>query len=116
GCYDQNGGEFWADDFSISARMPGSADTLGDACDNCPNVANQDQADGDADGVGDACDNCVTTANATQTESEGRYLGRVDLNALPNLQYFFPDHVHNLYRSGTGQWNPIRSNMDWACG
>jgi len=30
-------------------------DTRGDACDNCPLLANEDQADIDCDGVGDAC-------------------------------------------------------------
>src|SRR5262249_30901812 len=33
-------------------------DGVPDAQDNCPRVANADQADGDLDGVGDACDNC----------------------------------------------------------
>ncbi|MEM7246330.1 MAG: hypothetical protein AAF533_13355 [Acidobacteriota bacterium] len=31
-------------------------DGLGDACDNCPDVPNEDQRDGDRDGLGDACD------------------------------------------------------------
>jgi hypothetical protein len=31
-------------------------DGVADATDNCPNVANQDQADADSDGVGDACE------------------------------------------------------------
>ncbi|MBT9558514.1 MAG: DUF4360 domain-containing protein [Myxococcales bacterium] len=34
------------------------ADGVGDACDNCPNAANADQADADADGKGDVCDDC----------------------------------------------------------
>ena len=41
-----------------------------DAGDNCPKVANTDQADTDSDGVGDACDNCPKTSNSGQVRSE----------------------------------------------
>jgi hypothetical protein len=43
-------------------------DGVGDACDNCPAVGNADQRDRDQDGVGDACDNCPGTPNPDQAD------------------------------------------------
>jgi len=41
----------------------GDGDGVADACDNCPDDPNADQADGDRDGIGDVCDESVITTN-----------------------------------------------------
>jgi hypothetical protein len=52
-------------------------DAICDSEDNCPTVANEDQADVDGDGRGNLCDNCVATANSNQADADGD--GRGDL-------------------------------------
>ena len=59
-------------------------DGIEDSLDNCPRVANPDQADSDNDGIGDACDgdrdgdgivdgsdNCPSVANHNQIDTDG---------------------------------------------
>ncbi|MDP3858738.1 MAG: fibronectin type III domain-containing protein, partial [Stagnimonas sp.] len=70
-------------DSVIEPPADSDSDGVPDSTDNCPVVANADQADGDGDGVGDACDeqappdgdadgvpdsadNCPLAANADQ--------------------------------------------------
>jgi hypothetical protein len=53
------------------------ADGIADDFDNCPFVANRDQADQDGDKIGDVCDNCVAAANPDQHD--------VNLNAIGDV-------------------------------
>lgn len=39
-----------------AGALDNDSDGIADSCDNCPDIANADQADSDGDGVGDVCD------------------------------------------------------------
>ena len=45
------------------------------ACDNCPEIPNNDQADLDCDNVGDVCDNCIDIPNNDQRNDDSDPLG-----------------------------------------
>ena len=49
-------------------ELDSDGDTIVNACDNCINVANTNQADLDLDGVGNLCDNCINISNANQAD------------------------------------------------
>jgi hypothetical protein len=74
------------------AAPDADSDGVPDSTDNCPAVANADQADADGDGIGDACDtpigpdadgdgvldstdNCPAVANAGQADADGDGIG-----------------------------------------
>jgi hypothetical protein len=108
----------------LDADADGDARVLPD--DNCPAVANVDQADADADGAGDACDNCPAGFNPDQADGDGDGIGdacapcgpgevAADLAFLDagTLAWSAPPApVYNLYRGtlGAGGWQ-----YDHAC-
>ena len=49
-------------------------DGIADEIDNCPNVANTDQANEDGDKLGDACDPCPIIANDNPIDSDGDHV------------------------------------------
>lgn len=51
-----------------------------DQFDNCPSVANANQADGDGDGMGDVCDQCPTDPGKTLSGTCGCNVPEVDIN------------------------------------
>jgi hypothetical protein len=83
---------FALDNFAFTSQSLPDTDGDGvlDVNDNCPSIANADQADNDSDELGDVCDpdddndgvadgddNCPLTANTTQDDFDGDGLGDV---------------------------------------
>ncbi len=60
------------------------ADSFGDVCDNCPNADNEDQANSDGDTFGNACDNCVNADNEDQANADGDIFGDACDNCVDN--------------------------------
>jgi hypothetical protein len=86
------------------------SDGIADSVDNCPAIANPDQADSngngignvceaiaadaDGDGVADSVDNCPTTANPNQADTDGDGIGNV-CDPTPQADVFnWPGNTH----------------------
>ncbi len=59
----------------LSGEPDTDGDDVIDACDNCPDTPNPDQANSDTDTHGDVCDNCPVTPNEDQVNADGDVLG-----------------------------------------
>lgn len=67
-----------------STQPDSDGDGVPDSTDNCPALANADQANADGDTLGDACDNCPNNTNAAQTDTDGDTVGD-DCDNCPNV-------------------------------
>jgi len=85
-------------------------DCVGDACDNCPNKNNTDQADLDGDGVGDACDNCLIVPNPDQLDSDGDGVGDACQGDFDGDG--IPDNVDNCPRTPSNPKDPTTDQTD----
>jgi hypothetical protein len=97
-------------------QADGDFDGAGNVCDNCPVLANADQADADADGRGDACDNCRNAANPSQQDSDADLVG----DACDNCPLFANSSQTNADGDPFGDFcdncpsvsNPDQANFD----
>ena len=89
--------------FKLNAQITGpgmdndsDGDGVLDSVDNCPDVANGDQADSDSDTVGDACDGCPDDANKNDPGTCGCGIADTDTDSDGN-----PDCVDSCPGDGT---------------
>lgn len=66
-----SGGADGAIDGSLDPNGDADSDGITNGSDNCPTVANPDQADEDGDHIGDVCDACPIAAGSVDSDGDG---------------------------------------------
>jgi MYXO-CTERM domain-containing protein len=105
---------------TLSYTDDADGDGKADGYDNCPFVANKDQADSDGDGVGDACDNCPTISNRDQLDQDGDGKGDacdddIDGDGVANAQDNCPGVFNadqHVTVAGTAKGDACNSDID----
>ncbi len=91
-------------------------DGIGNACDNCPDISNDNQLDTDNDTYGDACDNCPAVYNPDQQNSDTDEFGDVCDNCpeieSPCCDDIDNDDVGDLCDNCPLHYNPFQEDYD----
>jgi probable HAF family extracellular repeat protein len=87
--------------FIFLATPDGDGDGVGDAEDNCPEVANPDQADGDSNGVGDACDPPKVISTFPRNGGEVRPAASIRATFSEDMQEASVINAFKLYKKGS---------------
>lgn len=85
-------------------------DGIPDTADNCPDVANRDQANEDGDGFGDVCDPCPQLADTANADGDGDQIGDAcDPNPGAHDMVWLFEGFHGGVPawSGTVNWAPV---------
>ncbi|HYV18098.1 MAG TPA: MopE-related protein [Verrucomicrobiae bacterium] len=99
-----------------SVGVDTDADGTRNACDNCRERFNPDQADRDHDGVGDVCDNCAMIRNSSQFDIDLDQRGDVCDNCPsaynPLQDDRDGDSVGDICDNCPDEWDPAQGDVD----
>jgi len=92
---------------TTEAIVDSDGDGIDDFIDNCPALANPDQADRDRDGVGDACDSCPDLAPTVDQDGDG-----IDDACDPLVHDEDGDGIDDSKDDCPGTADPSQSDVD----
>ena len=91
--------------------VDGDDDGIADPNDNCPNIANADQADADGDGIGDECD-CPTVADRSTHQVIFEDIVAGDFDGPDSCLICHSDSARDILATAHWNWQGTVTNID----